>query len=120
MSVRYLIRGVAKGLLVLILFGATPVSTFAEAIQSPCTARHHQCDAPAISSCCCRDSGDDSLPATTDTGRNALKAPAALAPAVELALGTGIVVPRQAWCRVSTRCAGPPLPLHLLNVSILR
>ena len=120
-SVRYRIRGVARALLVISLLGAMPVSAFAEALTSPCSGRsHHQCDAPAIASCCCRDSGGASTPSDTPASPGVLHAPVAVALSSEEAIGPCLVVPPQAWFHASTRCAGPPLDLHILNVSILR
>ena len=106
-------------LLAFALLGATPVSVFAEALQSLCAASQHQCDAPAVERCCCVGSVGGSVPATTEKGPELRSAPVMLAPAALTACGLGFVFPIDAWFHVCSRAARPPLPLHLLNVSIL-
>ena len=117
---RYRIRGVANVLLALILLGAMPASTWAEELQSPCTAKQHQCDAPSIARCCCVESGSGPVPATTESGPKLLGAAPVLAPTAAPACGLVFAFPPDAWFRVCSSSARPPLPLHLLNVSILR
>ena len=114
------IRRVATALLAFVLLGPTPVSLIAAELQSSCAATQHQCDAPSISHCCCVESGGGSAPATSDRSPELLKAPAMIAPSAAMTCGLVFVFPLEAWCRVCSRAARPPLALHLLNVSILR
>jgi hypothetical protein len=114
------IKWVARALVGLALMTAAPVSTFAEALRSPCAERHHSCEAPAITSCCCLLSSGGSIPATTNGNQDSVAAPAAVDPLPGTTAIAVIRVPSQSWFRASARSAGPPLPLHLLNVSILR
>ena len=114
------IRGVATVLLAFVLLGAAPVSLIAAELQSSCAATQHQCDAPSISHCCCVDFGGGSAPATSERGPEPLGGPALIAPTAAMTCGLVFVFPPEAWSRVCSRAARPPLPLHLLNVSILR
>ena len=114
------IRRLPIVLLAFVLLGATPATILAEEFQSPCAVSHHQCDAPSVERCCCVESAGGSVPATAEKGPELLRAPAMLAPAALVACGLGFVFPPEAWFRVCSRAARPPLPLHLLNVSILR
>lgn len=111
------IRRVAIVLSAFVLWAAVPVSVFAN--EFPCAAPSHQCDAPSVERCCGLESTGGSVPAITAKGPELLSAPAMLAPAALMARGAGFVFP-EAWFRVCSRAARPPLPLHLLNVSILR
>ena len=111
------IRRVAVVLLAFVLLGATPVSMFAK--EFPCPAPHHQCDAPSVVRCCCLEFTGGSVSAITEKGPERLSAPAMVAPAALMAHGAGFVFPPEAWFRVCSRAAGPPFPLHLLNVAIL-
>ena len=120
MSVPFRTRGVAGILLALLVSGALPVSTFAAALASPCATVEHRCDAPAIERCCCLESTGTSVPATTQNGPEISNAPAMTATGTAAACGLAFVFPPEAWFRVCSRTAGPPLPLHLLNVSIRR
>ena len=113
------IRRVAIVLGAFVLLGAMPVSAFAAVFLSPCAAKHHQCDAPSVERCCCIESAGSSVPATTEKGPE-LSAPAMVAPFAAMACNLAFVFPPEAWFRVCSRAARPPLPLHLLNVSILR
>jgi hypothetical protein len=120
-GIRHRIRSVTNGLLVITLLGLMPVSALAEALQTPCASMdHHQCDAPAIASCCCRDSGGGTTPADTPTTQGQLTAPLPVQLSPEVACGAELIVPPQAWFHAATRCAGPPLDLNILNVTILR
>lgn len=120
MSAPSRIRRAAVVIMAFVLLGATPVSAFAAELQSPCTAKHHQCDAPSVDRCCCLESAGGSVPATTERGLELLRAPAVIAASVATVCGPPFVFLSAAWFRVCSRSARPPLPLHLLNVSILR
>ena len=119
-DIRARLIAIAKSVVFVALATATPVSTFAAAISAPCAASHHACDAPAITSCCCLLSSGGSVPATTNGNQDPLATAAAVHPLPGTSVVAVMVVPSQSWFRASTRSAGPPLPLHLLNVSILR
>ena len=119
MSSPFKIRVMAIVLVAFVLLRATPVSLIAAELQSSCAATHHQCDAPSISHCCCVESGDGFAPAIGERGP-LLNGPSLIAPPAAMTCGLVFVFPPEGWYRVSSRVARPPLPLHLLNVSILR
>jgi hypothetical protein len=113
-------RVVANGLFALILSVAAPVSSVVGELTSPCTEKQHQCDAPAIARCCCIEADSGALPATSEAGPKLMSAPPMVAVTAASARDLSSVLSQDLWTRECTRVARPPLPLHLLNVSILR
>ncbi len=114
------VLGVAKALLAVFVLASTPASVFAEALADPCAARHHKCDAPAFVSCCCRDSVDEALPATTDSGREASRPDPNPGPVLAILHESALAPAAFAWVTGPSPPARPPQPLHLLHLVIRR